>query len=161
MKRVAITLAILLILAICGVGFLYVDCAVTVTAMGANVTEAASQPELFQALALQVEQGAVTGTSFTDSTYLESAENYQLITYTIRLKNTCFVTADQVELQITPMDGDVLQVGDTTPKALSAHTTGDIQVTLLTAIGMHTAREMTLTYYMWGLPFTQKFSYSR
>ena len=87
------------------------------------------------------------------------AANYQFYTYTVRLKNSCFLAADMVEVQVTPMEGDVLQIGDTSAKVLAARTTGDIQATILTDINMHAVRELNVTYYMWGLPFTLRTTY--
>ena len=52
-----------------------------------------------------------------------------------------------------------MQLGDFSPKTLPARTTGDIQATILTDIGMHAVREVNVTYYMWGLPFTLRTTY--
>lgn len=156
MKKVAIILAVLLVLALLGVGFLYIDCSVAVTAIGVAATEAQAQPVLFQNLADQLSSDSVQGIRFTDSSYLDSIENYQFLTYNLRLKNTCFLAADMIELQITPQPGDILQIGDITPKTLSAQSTGDIQATILTRSDMHSAREILVTYYMWGMPLQLK-----
>lgn len=158
MKYAAIITVILLLLALVGVGCLYMTSNVTVEAVGVIAVEAATQPELFADLQEQQRTGSVIGTSYTTDT-IGSAENYQFYTYTVRLKNNCFLTADMVELQVTPMTGDVMQLGDTSAKALPAHSTGDIQAIILTDVNMHAVRELNVTYYMWGIPFSLRTTY--
>ena len=158
MKYAAILMVVLLIASLVGVGYLYLTCNVTVEAIGVVAVEASTQPELFAQLAQQVESQGVQGTAFTTAP-LSGAEDYQFYTYTIRLKNNCFVTADMVEVQVTPMEGDVLQLPDTTARALSARTTGDLNATILTDINMHSVRELNISYYMWGIPFTIRTTY--
>lgn len=158
MKYVAILTVLLLIASLIGVGYLYLTANVTVEAIGVVAVEASTQPELFEQLRQQVENQSVVGTAYT-TTPLGDASNYQFYTYTIRLKNNCFVTADMVEVQVTPMDGDVLQLADTSARALSARSTGDLGATILTDISMHSVRELNISYYMWGVPFTIRTTY--
>ncbi len=56
----------------------------------------------------------------------------------------------------TPMEGDVLQLGDTEPHSLDSGRDADLSATILTARGMHSVREATVTYYFWGIPFSTK-----
>ncbi len=35
---------------------------------------------------------------------------YEFFTYTVRLKNNCLLNCDMVELQVTPRDGDIIQL---------------------------------------------------
>lgn len=158
MKVAAILSVILLIACLIGVGYLYMTANVTVEAIGVVAVEASTQPALFSDLQEQVTGGHVIGTAFS-SEPLTSPENYQFYTYTIRLKNNCFVTADMVEVQVTPMQGDVLQLADDTARALPARTTGDLGATILTDVNMHSVRELNITYYMWGIPFTLRTTY--
>jgi len=154
MKALAILSVIVLIASIVGVGYLYMTASMVVIGLDVIAVEAATQPELLSQLKSQVESGSVLGTAYTSQTWLEDASAYQFLTYTVRLQNNTFVTADMVELQVTPMSGDVLQIGDYTPKALQSHATGDIQATILTDATMHATRELNVTYYIWGLPFS-------
>ncbi|MGN0777642.1 MAG: hypothetical protein ACI4MJ_00695 [Aristaeellaceae bacterium] len=158
MKYAAIAAALLLIVSLVGVGCLYLTANVTVEAVGVVAVEAATQAEVFSTLKEQQRTGQVVGTAFT-SEPLGDAADYQFYTYTVRLKNSCFLSADMVELQVTPMTGDVLQIGDTSAKALAPRTMGDLQATILTDIGMHAIRELNVTYYMWGIPFTLRTTY--
>ena len=158
MKYAAIFMVLVLIAILVGVGYLYLTANVTVQAVGVTAVEASTQPALFEELARQVENRQVLGTAYT-SAPLGSMDNYQFYTYTVRLRNNCFVTADMVEVQVTPMEGDVLQIGDDTARALPARATGDITATILTDVNMHSVRELNITYYMWGVPFSLKTAY--
>ena len=158
MKYAAIFMVLVLIASLVGVGYLYLTANVTVQAVGVTAVEASTQPALFEELARQVENRQVLGTAFS-SVPPGSVENYQFYTYTVRLRNNSFVTADMVEVQVTPMEGDVLQIGDDTARALPARSTGDITATILTDVNMHSVRELIVTYYMWGIPFSLKTAY--
>lgn len=158
MKYVAILTVLVLIASLIGVGYLYLTANVTVEAIGVVAVEASTQPELFEQLRQQVESQSVVGTAYTNQP-LGDASGYQFYTYTIRLKNNCFVTADMVEVQVTPMAGDVLQLADDTARALPARTTGDLGATILTDVNMHSVRELNISYYMWGVPFTIRTTY--
>ena len=161
MKAAAILSVILLIVCLLGVGALYMTSGMVVESVGVIAVEASTQPDLFNQLRDQVASGSVLGTAYTSETWLDAAENYQFYTYTIRLRNDCFVAADMIEAQVTPMDGDVLQIGDFSVKQLNARATGDLQVTILTTVQMHPVREINVTYYVCGLPFSVKTTYGQ
>ncbi|MBQ8200733.1 MAG: hypothetical protein IJZ74_03075 [Clostridia bacterium] len=156
MKFFAILTVLILIASLAGVGWLYMTANVVVEATGVTALEASAQPELFEQLRTQMRLGAVVGTPFIAQGELTNAEDYQFLTYTIRLRNDCYVPADMVELQISPMAGDVLQIGSSVSAALPARGTADATATLLTDVNMHSIREVVVTYYMWGVPFTVK-----
>ena len=156
MKYFAIFTVLLLIVTLVGVGYLYMTANIVVEASGVIATDAQSQSALFGDLADQVRLGAVVGTLYTTPQELSGAENYQFYTYTVRLRNNCAVSADMVELQVTPMAGDVLQIGSSTDVKLPADSTVDVQCTILTDVNMHGIREVTVTYYIWGVPFSMK-----
>ena len=156
MKYFAILTVLILIVTLVGVGYMYMTANIYVDAVGVVATEAANQPVHFAELRQQLRLGAVTGTPFVQAQELADAENYQFLTYTIRLKNDTAVTADMVELQVTPMTGDVLQIGSYHDVKLPARQTVDATATILTAKNMHPIREVTITYYIWGVPFSMK-----
>ena len=156
MKYFAILTVLILIVTLVGVGYMYMTANIYVDAVGVVATEAANQPVHFAELRQQLRLGAVTGTPFVQAQELADAENYQFLTYTIRLKNDTAVTADMVELQVTPMTGDVLQIGSYHDVKLPAGQTVDATATILTAKNMHPIREVTITYYIWGVPFSMK-----
>ena len=156
MKYFAIISVLILIVTLVGVGYLYMTANIVVEAVGVIATDAPSQEALFNELKEQVRLGAVVGTPYVGAQELSEAENYQFYTYTVRLRNNCTVAADMVELQITPMSGDILQIGSFTDVKLPAGQTVDVNATILTDVNMHAIREVTITYYIWGVPFTMK-----
>ena len=156
MKYFAILTVLILIATLVGVGYMYMTANIFVDAVGVVATEAANQPVHFAELRQQLRLGAVTGTPFVQAQELADAESYQFLTYTIRLKNDTAVTADMVELQVTPMAGDILQIGSYHDVKLPAGQTVDATATILTAKDMHPIREVTITYYIWGVPFAMK-----
>ena len=156
MKYFAIITVLILIATLVGVGYLYMNANVFVEAVGVIATDAVSQYELYEDLRDQLRLGAVTGTPYIAATALIGPENYQFLTYTIRLRNNTSVPADMVELQVTPMAGDVLQIGSFEDVKLPAGRSVDATATILTDVNMHPIREVTITYYIWGVPFTMK-----
>ena len=156
MKYFAILTVLILIAALVGVGYLYMTANIYVDAVGVSAVAAADQIALFEELREQVRLGAVLGTPYVAAQELPDAENYQFYTYTVRLKNDTAVSADMVELQVTPMAGDVLQIGSYHDVKLPARQTVDATATILTSKDMHPIREVNITYYIWGVPFTMK-----
>ena len=156
MKYIAILSVLVLIVTLVGVGYMYMTAYITVDSVNVTATEAANQPVHFAELRQQLRLGAVTGTPFVQAQELLDAENYQFLTYTVRLMNSTAVTADMVELQVTPMAGDVLQIGSYHDVKLPAGQTVDATATILTAKDMHSIREVIITYYIWGVPFSMK-----
>ena len=156
MKYFAIITVLILIATLVGVGYLYMNANVFVEAVGVIATDAVSQYELYEDLRDQLRLGALAGTPYIAATELSGPENYQFLTYTIRLRNNTSVPADMVELQVTPMAGDVLQIGSFEDVKLPAGRSGDATATILTDVNMHPIREVTITYYIWGVPFTMK-----
>ncbi|MDO4483182.1 MAG: hypothetical protein Q4C54_01745 [Clostridia bacterium] len=155
MKPLAITTTILLILALLGAGWLFLNANITVEQVTVQATEAVVQQDYFDQIKTQLANSCFEGTVFNQSPLGES-ESYQFLTYNVRLKNAAFVTADMVEVQITPMEGDVVQIGSFAPKSLPRQSMGDIQATILTDANMHSVRELSVTYYIWGFPFITK-----
>ena len=156
MKYFAILSVLILIVTLVGVGYLYMTANVIVDSVTVVASEAQNQPVLFAELREQLRLGAVIGTPYVAAQELADAENYQFLEYTVLLKNNTFVTADMVELQITPMTGDILQVGSSTDVKVPAGQSAAASATILTDRNMHSIREVTVTYYIWGVPFSLK-----
>ena len=156
MKYFAILSVLILIVTLVGVGYLYMNANIYVEAVGVVAVDAPSQADLFASAKEQLRLGAVAGTPYIPAQELTGPEDYQFLTYTLRLRNNCAVTADMVELQITPMAGDIMQLGSFEDVKLHAGGSVDATATILTARGMHAIREVTVTYYIWGVPFSMK-----
>ena len=153
MKALSILMLLVFIASLVGVGYVYLTANVTVTATGIGVTEASAQPELFEELKTQVQEQAVIGTAYT-TVVPEEAADYKYCTYRVQLKNNCLLDAEMVELQVTPRDGDVLEIGNQSVQTLKAGEETIFEATILTRLDSYTGREINITYYMWGKPFT-------
>ncbi len=155
MKPLAIGLIILCLAAMVGVGYLYVTAEVTVTDTACIALDAANAAETFNGLKDDLGNDSFVGTVFEEEVPGDAGE-YQFYTYTLRVQNGTFVPADVLEIQVVPVTGDVLQLGDTVRHNLGARAKGDFQATILTRKGVHNVRELILTWYQWGIPFSRK-----
>lgn len=159
--RVAAILLVIVCLVVAGfTGYLYLTAQVTVTDIECIAADAADQEETFDLLKAQTEAGIFTGTPF-DTGEIGSVQDYQFFTYTVQLRNGTFLPAEMAEIQITPMNGDVLQLDENHARNISARSFGTVQATILTKKDMHNVREINISYYLWGLPFTLRTTYSK
>ena len=158
MKYVAWLMVVLLLCAIGGIGYLYMTANIVVTSIALSTQPATDQQALFADLKARLENGSALGTVF-QSASLGGPEEYAFYTYTLNLKNQSFLQADMLEMQIVPMDGDVLQLRQTQPRAIGSRGEGNISGAILTKAGNHAVREIIITYYVWGIPFNMKTTY--
>ena len=160
MRPIAIILLIICLAMIGLTGYLYLTARVVITDINCAAADAADQPEVFEGLKAQTRAGTFTGIPY-DTENLGAAEDYQFLTYTVELRNDTFLRAEVAEVQVTPMNGDVLQMEETTVRTIQPGTSGTAQATILTGKDMHSVRELTVTYYLWGLPFSATTTYSK
>lgn len=160
MKKAAVLLILLLLAAIGGIIFLYLTSNISVLYDNCIATDASTQPAYFDQIKAQLSGNTFVGMLF-DHTEPESADQYQYLTYTVNITNNAFLDATTAEIRITPMKGDVLQIGDTEEHLLPAHKTSSISATILTAKDAQNVREATITWYIWGLPFSEKITLGR
>ncbi len=160
MRLTAIILLILLLAAAGLTGYLYVTANITVTDIECIAEDAASRPELFAEWKDQVSSGTFSGTLF-DASELGAAEEYQIYTYTVHLRNETFVEAEVAEAQVSPAGRDVLQMEQAEAVRIPARGSGRIQAVILTKKDMHNVREIAVSYYLWGLPFFTRVTYSK
>lgn len=153
MKPFAIILIILVLVAVCAVGYLYLTAKMDVQFVSCIATDAVSQLEYFNSLKDDLSSSSFVGTRFS-SDDPGNADQYQFLTYTVRLSNHAFLNAELIEIRVTPMQGDVLQIGDEFPHDLLSGRETDLSAVILTDRKMHSVREATVSYYFWGIPFT-------
>jgi len=160
MKAAAIIVVVLCLAGVFGLGYLYLNANVTITFQECIATDAVPQAEYFETLRRQIAEKAFVGTLFASS-FPESPETCQFYTFTLRVQNRSFLPVDVIEMQITPMGEDVLQIGDTERRSLASGRSLDLSATILTSKQMHNVREVTVTYYIWGLPFSYRLTTGR
>lgn len=158
MKYIAILMVVILLAAIGGIGYVYMTANLALEATGLTVHTAQEQQATFADLKRRMEAGTVLGTVF-DPDPLGDVSDYSFYTYTFRLRNDCFLPLDMIEVQIVPVEGDVLQMASVQQGSLPAQSRGDTSATILTRTGTHQVREVLITYYVWGVPFTLRETY--
>ena len=155
MKPFAIILIILVLAAVVGVGWLYFNANLTVAFSSCIATDGVTQPDYFDQLKKEVENGSFIGTRYSAADLL-AADAYQFLTYTVLLDNHAFLNAETAEIRITPMQGDVLMIGNQQELSVPAGKNASLSATILTARDSHSVREATVTWYFWGIPFSTR-----
>ena len=155
MKPLAIFLVLLVIAALAGVGWLWYSSNMTAVCTDCVATDPVTQEAAFRDLKSSVESGSFMGTLFSKAP-LTNPEDYLFYTWTVHMDNKTFLPATVMEVQITPMSGDILVIGDPAEHTLDARSETDLTVTMLTSREKHSVREAIVTWYVWGLPFSSR-----
>lgn len=158
LRYIAIFMVILVVFTLLLTGYFFLTASVSITAFDAKGVQAADVPEEFQRVKTSVEEETFMGTLFGPKEIGE-AEDYVLITYTLRVSNQCLVSIDMIEVQVVPDPSDVLQLGDSAVHFLKAKTEGEVTATILAPKTSHAVRELIVTYYVWGVSFSIKETY--
>jgi hypothetical protein len=155
MKAAGIILVVLVLAAVCAVGYLYLNANLEVRFVSCVALDGISQLESFNALKKSVESSTFVGTRFS-SDPIGTADQYQFLEYTVALGNHAFLNAEVIEMRITPMQGDVLQIGEQPEHDLASGRETQLSAIILTSRNNHSVREATVSCYFWGIPFTTK-----
>ena len=146
---------VLVLAAVIGVGYLYLNARLDIRFDSCIATDGATQADPFSTLKAKLGAQTFIGTRFTHDEP-GTADQYQFLTYTVHVDNHSFLKAEVMEIRVTPMQGDILQIGDELVRDLPSGRQADLSVTILTAREMHSVREATVTWYFWGIPFSEK-----
>lgn len=120
----------------------------------ANATPASQAQDIFDGVMGQVNHATFTGRVFAQPGALNS-EDCTFLTYTVRLRNRGFFPAEWISLDVTPIEGDVLQLDNVQANVLGAGSRGDIAATILHAgDASQTQRAFTVTCYVFGRKIT-------
>ena len=141
------------------VGYLFHTAQVRVTAVTAKGVSASTEPTTFENLKQAVEEDTFTGTMFHKPTEWRDMEDYVLMDYTLQVQNDCLVSIDMLQVQVSPLSEDVLQVGDFAVHSLDMKSSGEVTVRILTTKEAHPVRDLILTYYVWGVGLTTRATY--
>ena len=129
-----------------------------VTGKALEILPAAERVPQYDALRTAVSRQSLLGTVLK-KTEMGPAENYSYYIYTLRLKNNVLVPAEMVEMQVSPIENDVLFYGDTQETVIPPGGEKDVWCVLLTEGTPHSVRDLYVTYYLWGHPQEVKFTY--
>lgn len=125
------------------------------------VLAAAEHKAEFERLQKAVRNRSLIGTAFTQD--IEgSADDYNLVIYTVTLSNRGLLPAQMAELVISPSDQDILCYTDGSGQGeipdIEVPTGGSASIrgVLLTRASSRqtTVRDLYISYYIWGNPFT-------
>ena len=157
LKYLMLFMIALLIVVLVVVGFFFFTAKVTVADCAIEGGSATLQPDVFQQIKQYTALDAFQGTVFSQDPIGEAAD-YAFITYTLQLSNQCLVPVDMIEVQVIPKSGDVVQIGNFTVKALAAKSSGSVSATIMTAKDSHSVRDVLITYYVWGVSFSIRYT---
>ena len=109
MKTAAILLLVLCLAVLGFVEYLYLNSTIQIVSTDCIATDAMNQTELFTLLQRKIQDESFTGTRFIRDVP-DSPDHYVFYTYTVQMENRTMIPAEVIELQVTPMTGDVLQI---------------------------------------------------
>ena len=157
--RTAAIILLALVLAVGGVlGWELFHTNLQVTGKALQTLPARDRAPQYDALRTAVARQSLLGTVLK-KTEMGPAENYSYYIYTLRLKNNGLVPAEMVEMQVAPIENDVLFYGDTAETVIPPGEEKDVWVVLLTEGTPHSVRDLYVTYYLWGHPQEVKYTY--
>ncbi len=144
MKYAAIILALVLVAALTITGITLFTSSITVSAAKQGITAraAAEDPELFA----QVAEAARSTYPIRE----DDIGSYTFYTWRVEISNNSYVPLEMVEATIHTQPGDIARIGQTAETAVAAHTTGSITITMLCRTAASPARDITVSWYLWG-----------
>ncbi len=152
LKIAAIASVAMLLVMVLMLGYLFLTAEVTASVTAA-VVKPATQEEGFTELKTALDEDTFIGTVYNKPTQWRNASDYAYVTYTVHVKNGCLVPIEMIEIQVVPMPTDVAQIGQLQDAALRAKSEGDLTATILSHNSGTAARELIVTYYVWGVSF--------
>ena len=134
------------------IAYLFLSAEVTVSVVGAETLAAQTAP-MFTEHKEGISEETFIGTVYQKPSQWKQPEDYAYVTYTVHVKNGCLVPIEMIEVQVVPQPSDIAQIGNMQNASLKAKTEGDLTATILTSAGGNPARELIVSYYVWGVSF--------
>ncbi len=163
MKKFAIALAVIALLLTGATLWGVSQATLQLEPLEALVMPADTQQGEFARLMGLLDHNAVRGTVF-DKVVTGSPADYSILRYSLRVRNRGLLPARMLEAVVVPVTGDVLcysqqdaqgqDVNQALDLAPGRETT--LHCYLLTRRGLHSVRELQVSYYIWGNPFLLK-----
>jgi len=152
MKTAARILATLAVFAVLLAASLYAGARLTVESAGVDVRLASGEAAAFEALRAAVEDMSFTGSVYRDIDWTRP-EDYQFLTYILRLRNRGPLPAEWITLTVEASDADVAGYSESQGKSLGAFQQGVISQSMLSQKETDTRRTVRIRYYVLGMPF--------
>ena len=134
------------------IAYLFLSAEVTVSVVGAETLAAQTAP-MFTEHKEGISEETFIGTVYQKPSQWKQPEDYAYVTYTVHVKNGCLVPIEMIEVQVVPQPSDIAQIGNMQNASLKAKTEGDLTATILTSAGGNPARELIVSYYVWGVSY--------
>ncbi len=166
MKKAAILLIVIVLLLGGVLAYAAVNTQLKVTLGTAHMAPATELKGEFDRWIDALNNNAVQGTAFVSSAH-GTAEEYGFLVYSVTLRNNGLLPAEMAEVQVSPIEGDVLaysgqaSLGQNVNQSVIVPPGGEktLQLVLLTKRESHAVRDLIITYYIWGHPFLVKVTY--
>lgn len=152
LKIAAIVAIAMLMVMLLLLGYLFLSAEVTVSVVGAETISAEATPQ-FAEHKEALNEDTFIGTVYQKPGQWKQPSDYAYVTYTVHVNNGCLVPIEMIEVQVVPQPSDVAQIGNLQNASLKAKSEGDLTATILTSAGGNPARELILSYYVWGVSF--------
>lgn len=152
LKGLAIAMVAMLVVMVLMIAYLFLSAEVTVSVVGAETLSAEATTQFVEHKEGLAEETFI-GTVYQKPTQWKQPADYAYVTYTVHVKNGCLVPIEMIEVQVVPQPSDIAQIGNMQNASLSAKTEGDLTATILTSAGGNPARELIVSYYVWGVSF--------
>ncbi|NLJ65223.1 MAG: hypothetical protein GX337_07525 [Christensenellaceae bacterium] len=160
MKKIAITLSIIAMLLLGVIIYGVVNTRLDIVLTAPISTPAKELENEFERWANAHAIDAVQGVVY-DENPIGSIDDYYFNVYGAEIKNNGLIPARMCEMQISPHKGDVLSYSskvslgndDNTEISIKPGESATLQLIMLTKSQGNEAREITVSYYIWGKPF--------
>lgn len=112
---------------------------------------AAEDSSAYESFASAVRDGTYGGRIFEDT--IPDSESCTFLRCTLRLQNRCLLPMEWIEIAVEPGEGDILESRDENPHVLSARSSGDLSLQVLSRTdSFPQERTVNITYYLLGRP---------
>ncbi|MBE5794037.1 MAG: hypothetical protein E7323_05075 [Clostridiales bacterium] len=152
LKVCAIAAVAILVVMLLMLGYLFLSAEVTVSVVGAEMVSAEMVPQ-FAELKESLIEDTFIGTVYQKPSQWKQPADYAYVTYTVHVNNGCLVPIEMIEVQVVPQPSDIAQIGNVQNASLKAKSEGDLTTTILASAGGNPARELIVSYYVWGVSF--------
>lgn len=105
--------------------------------------------EAYDAFVTAVSDGTYGGRVFDEA--VPERESCTFLKCTLRMQNRCLLPMEWIEIAVEPGEGDILESRDENPHVLTARTSGDLSLQVMTrADAFPQERTVSITYYLLG-----------